>query len=64
MQKVNRISEFPNECCVKQFFGTSYDDAVGKVNKEGGFISYYEQKHYGKQKSILVSYVRKENIDV
>ncbi len=62
MQKVEHISDFPKGSYVQQFFGKSYDDAVSNANKAGNFLKYYEQIHYGKSKSILVSY-NKENED-
>jgi hypothetical protein len=57
MRKVEHLSEFPRGSYVAQFYGKEYKDAVELANKSSLLlVSYYEQIHCGKQKSILVCY--------
>jgi hypothetical protein len=62
MNKVERISDFPKEANIAQFFGKDYAEAVAEANKTKNvkLLAYYEQLHVGKSMSILVAYENEE----
>ena len=67
MTKVGSLSQFPKGCYVQWFYGKTYELAIDEANKSGSFDYYYEQ-NFGRNnsrqgKSILVSYMKKENED-
>lgn len=57
LTQVSSLSQFPKECHIAQFFGRTYEEAIGAARLSGLPLSYYyEQKHGKIRKSILASY--------